>query len=801
MKKNKIVGILALAMFGLAGCDGIIPKECTHEYGSWEDVEYATCVRKGTRVATCTLCGKEKTKTAPVDLENGHKWVSDNSSNVDATCLREGFQGGQKCKYCDETKGGQATPKIDHVYTPCAVQPTDEKYKEATCQAEGLEQHECYMCGKKIDVTLPKTDHNAEFTQIPGSFVNRVTCKDCGTFVGYELRVLDADGWNNGESAMQETATPGNMSTWNIGGIIPEGSYDVLLEAKVEVDNGGEFPSRKYYNMSIEGLATASDIAYNNGIENKKDDPAKSKYRYFVDVDGNEFNPKTSKSFKEIGFDTAVNGSFFKFGEFVQGVRIGSGTQKISLCHGDLGVALLCKSIRLIPHEHDGTPLTEYGTTGQTPYTIEKCSCGYRKITIDAAQGVIASGKWKTGIPTGYSKLDGNSSVKYKFNILDNIQGEIYMVGRQDNYPTNKTQSPYNCEWSLNGEQIEFTKAGAVSQEFFGDSADSTFGTSGYSKEAKVIIGEIAIPSSREACITYERTGSYNLAISKIVIEGTAVDHICDYERNPAKDQVASCTTPGQEAYSCSCGKTIYKPSQGAIGHSFSKAVVVTAPTCTKEGLIKFQCDRCGSYSSNYITIPPMHSYENVDVPSAADYSLQRCVKCGSEYVEWAQLNNLIKDKSGTDYVAADVTAITGKTSDASANMTVYNMNKANRRVELKYNNDGDAKQVTLKVLVSAKASEINSCKLFANADSSARFNVTLNNNAVSVAAANKTLADLGASGVSTAIDGTTALSDAIWVDFCTLNLASGENTIVFEATSAQAQNIYFGGFALSYEA
>lgn len=799
--KKKIVG-LTLMCLGMSAC-GFIPEDttCQHVWGVWETIEDATCSKKGTKVRVCDLCGEERSKSIAVDPD-AHKWVKDVTSDKQATCVQAGIQGSKKCQFCGEIKEGTITEKGDHQFI--YMQPQPEGYVKETCVNEGKYSEKCTVCGQVEEKIAPKADHEIIAAEPVGA-ATPISCKNCD-LSGYDFSITEAHGWNK-TTKMNAQVAPDNTSTWSISkGQIPAGTYDVMLKAiMTTIHDGG----RKFYNMSKTDLAKDAemqkeDLEY-NAEQAEPDKESEDDYRYTVKVNEKEYNPLQYENFETLGLGGEDRHSDQpKWIKFVDGVDINDETTSISLCHKKIGVSLVCSSIRLIPHVHDDTK--EYGSVGNGKGTYEllKCRCGYRKLTIAATSGEFGDqSSSKEGTPNGFIKLNSNGNyITYSFVTKENIQGNLYMVGREDSYPGNKTQNPYNCGWYLNDDSIEFTNSNLTCGEIFGEEADASM--PGYSKEGAAIVGEITLKKDRDNTIKYVRTGSYNMSIRQIVIEGKTVSHLHDYVRDTSKDIVAKCTEKGREAYVCSCGDIHYEETSAPIGHDYSEAVILVAPTCTTEGQMTLKCKRCGDFSPYVLPIDPVHTMQAVDA-GGESYKLSRCAICGMTSAEWELKSGMIQDYVSESYIpSTTVMNKTGKMSDNVTAMSVFKFDKANRRAELSFYNDGsEAKEVTFKALVSARASDVGNCRVYKKAGTNTqRFSVTVNNEAVTLDSAkdNKTLADLGVKSTRISnISDNGALVDATWIDFCTFTVAPGRNTIYFEVAAEDEIPIYFGGFGLSY--
>ena len=804
--KTKIVA-LAVMSFSLSGCFlSDIVKECDHQWGPWETLEEPTCTRKGKKAHVCELCGEEREKSIAIDRE-AHKWTKDRKSDVEATCTSKGIKDSKVCSYCGEVQEGTETDMIDHTWQYLDPQP--EGFREATCSQEGIYFQKCSECGADSGpITEAKVDHDYEYGEKTG-VVTPVSCKDCD-LVAYNFAIEDAGGWNKVQR-MNSIVSPDNMSKWNIDvGQVPAGFYDVMLSAKMVQKIDG---SKKFYNLSKAVLAVDDEMAASdratNELSAEKDTNDNDDFRYTIKVDDVEYTPQQTATWEELGLEGEdVHSSQYRFVRFVDGVTINADTKVLSLCHNRIPTSLICKEIRLVKHVHDGTKKQYRGGNGQVDYELESCSCGYRKITINAKDGTFGEGmSSKDGTPDGYIKLKTNNDfITYEFKAPENIVGDIYMVGRQDTYPNNKSQKPYNCSWYLNEEKINFKNPDLTSGQIFGEEADPNMAN--YSKEGAAIVGEVTLRKDDNVSIKYVRNGSYNLALSQVVIEGRAVNHIHKYERNAAFDSAASCTLPGKEAYVCDCGDIQYKDSDAPIGHNYKdgKAVIITSPTCTTEGEMTIECTRCSEKTPTNITIPVTHSMQSIPTGGEA-YELTRCAVCGETNADWELNADMIQDLISGSYSPSSTVVCKSGTMSNGKNMNVFKFDQASRKVDLSFYNEGDAKEVTFRMLATAKSSDVANCKMYNANGTDNRFDINVkyggNDHAVTFdsSRANKTLEDLGVSRnkISNVMDGNVKLADAAWIDYCTFTIGAGRNTITFSVADDTAAPVFIGAFALTY--
>ena len=96
----------------------------------------------------------------------------------------------------------------------------------------------------------------------------------------------------------------------------------------------------------------------------------------------------------------------------------------------------------------------------------------------------------------------------------------------------------------------------------------------------------------------------------------------------------ATCTAGGRTTYTCHCGDSFSDNEIAPLGHDVSLREIVTAPTCTQEGLEQLSCSRC-SYSEVHTLPATGHRYEAVVTQPTCTkqgYTTYIC-RCGLSYV------------------------------------------------------------------------------------------------------------------------------------------------------------------------
>ena len=811
MKKNKLIGIGALcAMMGLSGCGLIGGQTCVHDWSPWDVVEPSTCIDRGYRERYCMKCEKYQSRSLPIDAVEGHNWAADKSLDRDPTCTAKGVTGSQYCTLCGQKRKGNETEYSGHIMERVA-NPTDPKYKDATCEEAGLYQKKCINCDATEDVPIDPKGHleSAPVYQNEGDLLGTVSCarEGCGKFIAYQLDIEKATGYHSPKIRMNAySGEEANKATWNIAPyidtVIPSGSYDIKIEAAMTDAAHGV---RKMYNMAREDIWVDGDKEGNNsqGIPDKV---TESPYRYFLNVDGNVYYPTTKESFSDLGLE--VGASNTKFVRFIEGVNINKDSSNFSLVHGDIGYSLYIKSIRLVPHEHQMHTETFDSTNGRVGYTLEKCiNCGYRKITIDANDAnKVVTGSMVEADEGRLVKLGANgNSVNYKIYVDECITGDLYLVGRQSASAMDK--SPYEMTVTNTNEDVTGDWSGKKSSDFFEVSGNPSL--EGYSEEGKLLIGKVTLKENarfggNELVIT--RTGDNNISMSKLVIEARVGEHIHKFEHKAEFDEDATCKKDKREYLACSCGQYKYETIPNTKSeHTWGEPVVIAA-TCNAEGFEIYTCTKCGERKQT--TIPRTHSMVTITPPESANYGLTECEICHeAREATWSLAQSSIEDYKDGAYVASTAEIKSGKTS-SGADFSVMKFDAAKRRVTLTYIYGGaEAVTAKLSMFATTKASNIASCQPYVQttgqpSDPQPKFVISVNGAEVTIPEANKNknIGDLGLKNVPSQLEDNGALADPMWLEYCEFQLTpNATNTIVIECPTKTQYSMYIGGFRLSH--
>ena len=262
------------------------------------------------------------------------------------------------------------------------------------------------------------------------------------------------------------------------------------------------------------------------------------------------------------------------------------------------------------------------------------------KLQIKALDGTFASGSSnKSGTEEGYLKLGSNGhKISWKFKYDSAAIGEIYQVGFMDAFSSNTTKTYANTNSSdasvktfegnfrvsVNGNIVDKTPYMNINFEDMTKDGDNTIFAEdkNYSPVTMCPIGKIVLKNGDNE-LTYERLGSFNLAVSSLVlvirnnateytveealshddnthfnkVTGTdvmfnRVEHV--WEDDPSKQSTPStCKTHGVSHVKCACGATATK--ELPLGdHNFTRGDKVsdaTALTCGDCSAVGYELD------------------------------------------------------------------------------------------------------------------------------------------------------------------------------------------------------------------
>ena len=143
----------------------------------------ATCVEKGVRTHTCTVCGGYYTTDVEIDPAN-HTGRTDIRGDFAETCGANGFSGNIHCSDCNEKLAdGKVIPATgDHTFT-------SEVTKVAMCNETGIRTYTCSVCAHSYNDVIKKDPANhtgvTELRKVKAEtcgadgYTGDTHCKDC----------------------------------------------------------------------------------------------------------------------------------------------------------------------------------------------------------------------------------------------------------------------------------------------------------------------------------------------------------------------------------------------------------------------------------------------------------------------------------------------------------------------------------------------------------------------------------------------------------------------------------------------
>ena len=224
---------------------------------------------------------------------------------------------------------------------------------EANCAQEGKEVKVCSECGKRIEVTLPKTDHTFVANGEANGLVHPEIDNGCNTHA-YRLDVSEATGWNKATTKWNAKTTSSSNNaveaSWDIsGGKIPAGNYSVYIDVSM---SNASHSNRYFFNqnktVNPKNPATGEDYPDDPATNGNEDKETESKWRYYVSLNGGAMiEPDQGKSWGDLGLNGG-NGAATKYVCLNTTITIGADATKFSAWHGDIGYSLVVAHVRLV---------------------------------------------------------------------------------------------------------------------------------------------------------------------------------------------------------------------------------------------------------------------------------------------------------------------------------------------------------------------------------------------------------------------------------------------------------------------
>ena len=189
-----------------------IPKT-DHIWDAGKVTKNATCIAKGIRTFTCTVCEATWTEEIPV---TGHKNKITKFAKK-ASCKSEGYTGDIYCQDCGVLlEEGNVIPKSEHTWN------AGEVTKPATCTGEGTKTYICTGCGIIKKEIIPSTGHGStevrnkkEATCAERGYTGDTYCTICNQKISSGNVVAKTDHvWNSGSITKQPTTAKEGIKTY-----------------------------------------------------------------------------------------------------------------------------------------------------------------------------------------------------------------------------------------------------------------------------------------------------------------------------------------------------------------------------------------------------------------------------------------------------------------------------------------------------------------------------------------------------------------------------------------------------------
>ena len=651
-------------------------EEHTHAFSDWKEDKAATCIDFGSksRSCECGLVEQVDINTLAHDLDADTEVVKLNADNKKVSQF--------DCKVGKEKVAAIPMNQISGVFKTNAVEGEKEKWtigddaNKAAADTYKMDKGTALLF--KLSVSK---DVNNAFISIGGKFTNN----NPRHFYNH------GDGGQNGDDP--------NGDAWryytkvNDGEFVPMSFNDLMSVVFGDGSQVCYMPLGKFNLKAGENLiyVRQSNLGYRVTLQGNLlialgDATVSGDSPSHAHQAGNEWKSDASEHWHEcvaagcdeegIKLDKAAH----TFGDWAQDqaptcTAAGSEKRACTVCGYE--------ETRALPATHTwGTPETvaatgEKGAAGyKLGYTKSACTvdgCGAIKIEFKTLDGVFAKGGNKSGTADGYMKLNTNGDqMKWDFDLEvsgDNTGavGIMYQRGFMDSFSSNlqktyawvssssdKTTDEGNFRVTANGAVVDKSAMMNVTFEEMTKNGDNTLfdESKNYSPVADCQIGQVSLNKGANT-ILYERLGSYNFAISDIVLIVKEVKH----DHVAAAEWSSDENTHWHACAAAGCPVDGYKMDEAA--HTFGDVEVVTPATHNAAGVGKKTCSVCGKVVE--VALPKeAHSWSDGTAAANSDGKMVtplscECGKVGAkidmaDYSE-GQPESGLKFKSGTDIV------------------------------------------------------------------------------------------------------------------------------------------------------
>ena len=162
---------------------GEVIEKKSHIWNEGKITKNATCIEKGIKTYTCTVCNEIKTEEIPA---MGHGNIITKFAK-EASCKSEGYTGDVYCQDCGKLiEEGKILPKTEHTWN------AGEITQAATCTGEGIKTFTCISCGTIRTEVIPATGHGIteirnvkEATYTEEGYTGDTYCTVCGQKIGF----------------------------------------------------------------------------------------------------------------------------------------------------------------------------------------------------------------------------------------------------------------------------------------------------------------------------------------------------------------------------------------------------------------------------------------------------------------------------------------------------------------------------------------------------------------------------------------------------------------------------------------
>ena len=616
-----------------------------HDWDEGEITKVADCENDGVMTYTCKR-GCDKTKTEVI-AKTGHNW--DNGTAHDADCTH-GKYTHFTCSNCNGTydaveDGAQA---LGHSWDNGTVTT------EPTCTEDGVMTYGCTRSGCKVTRTEPigKLGHNFEKgTEHPATCTSAAyTEYKCANGCGATYNAVE-DGaqalghkWGDWETVTESTNTTAGLMRRTCKNdashveeiTIPAGGHELVLKSEIPATCTSEgkqtFKCKNHDNCGVSIEVTTAKIAHT--------------------------------------LETTVKAATCE--------NAGSVTTKCTKCDE----ATTVTEIPALGHKYDDTKkevhLADCTHSGYTTYTCVRNGCTN---TINVFDKDATGHVWgKTAIKSTATCTAGGMATYKCENCNSTIEVEVAALGHDySGEPTetvdstcstvgHKTYKCSRCEsthteysdklgehkfgtWQevqtatdvLPGIKVRQCEVcGLYEYEYSEPAGEHVYEVTSKTEATCTTAGEIVYTCVSEHCGCTEG----NRATYKEVIPATGHDKVLDFVD-------ADCTNDGHATVKCkTCGTTFENKTIAAKGHTYGDIPnSVTAPTCSADGKIVYNCTVCGEPKTITVDkIPNAHNWVLESTQTAdcthAGYETYKCSVCGKEY------NKFIQDR--TDHVVDD---------------------------------------------------------------------------------------------------------------------------------------------------